>query len=455
MKELPVEFAARMKRLLGEEGFRLYADSFLQDAVRSFRVNTEKISVQDFAEIDPFSSEPIPYVETGFYLNYDKVGNHPFHHAGMIYVQDPGAMATAECLELQPDWWILDLCAAPGGKSSQLRNKLGEDGILVSNEIVPSRCKILTGNIERLGFRNTATTCLDPARIAQRFPETFDLIMVDAPCSGEGMFRKDDTAIQEWSVENVLHCAQRQKGILEQAVAALRPGGYLVYATCTFSLEENEMVVDDFLQKHPEFELIPVREVVRRHTDDGIRYDGCHCGNLHDARRFYPHKSRGEGQFMAVLHDTRPSVPRSIRANKAAGKLDPIVTDFLKDTLVEHDPEQVTLYHGTPVYASPALTWALEQVTAFSCGVTIGEIRKNYLQPHHQFFMAMGRHFKRQIELEPDSPELERYLRGEEISVQCENGWAVITTKGCTVGGVKVSAGRAKNHYPKGLRKLK
>ncbi len=452
MKTLPAAFAARMKRLLGEEEYSLYEASFDQNAVRAFRVNTEKISVEEFAKIDPFSSEPIPYVETGFYLNYDKVGNHPFHHAGMIYVQDPGAMATAECLDIRPDWWILDLCAAPGGKSSQLRNKLGENGVLISNEIVPSRCKILTGNMERLGFRSTATTCLDPARVAQLFPATFDMIMVDAPCSGEGMFRKDDTAINEWSEENVLHCADRQKGILEQAVTALRPGGYMVYATCTFSLEENEMVVDDFLRAHPDFELIPVGDMVRTYTDDGIAFDGCTCQNLHDARRFYPHKSRGEGQFMAVLHDTRPCVPRSAPTKKPAGKIDPVVIDFLNDTLVDYDLEQVSLYNGNPVYAPPAL--ALDKGVAFSWGVTIGEVRKNYLQPHHQFFMAMGRQFKRQIELAPDSPELERYLHGEEIAVDCENGWAVITTRGCTVGGVKVTTGRAKNHYPKGLRKL-
>ena len=451
MKHLPVEFAERMKQLLSEEEFRLYEESFQQNAVRAFRVNTEKISLNDFAAIDPFSSGPIPYVETGFYLDYDKVGNHPFHHAGMIYVQDPGATAPAECVDIQPDWWILDLCAAPGGKSSQLRNKLGENGILISNEIVLSRCKILTGNIERLGFRNTATTCLDPARIAKAFPETFDMIMVDAPCSGEGMFRKDDIAIKEWSVDNVLHCAQRQKQILEHAVTALRPGGVLVYATCTFSLDENEMVIDHFLQQHPEFKLIPVRDVVRRHTSDGIRFDGCTCENLHDARRFYPHKSRGEGQFMAVLQDTRPSAPRPAKAKKAPAKLDPIILDFLKDTLVSYDPEQVSLHNGNPVYAAPAL--ALDKV-AFSCGVTIGEVRKNYVQPHHQFFMAMGRQFKRQIELAPDSAELERYLHGEEIPVDCENGWAVITTNGCSVGGAKVVAGRAKNHYPKGLRKL-
>lgn len=452
MKELPLDFAARMKELLGEDGFARYAASLDEPAVRAFRVNTEKISLENFAQINPFSSEKIPYAQTGYYLNREKVGNHPFHHAGMIYVQDPGAMATAECVEVEPDWWVLDLCAAPGGKSSQLRNKLGEQGVLVSNEIVPSRCRILTGNVERLGFRNTATTCLDPARVARLFPEAFDLVMVDAPCSGEGMFRKDDTAIREWSVENVLHCARRQAGILEHAVAALRPGGFLVYATCTFSLEENEMVVDAFLQAHPDFELIPVREAVRACTDDGIAFEGCHCKNLTDARRFYPHKSRGEGQFMAVLHDTRPPRPRRPLPVRAAVKSDPAVLSFLDEVLTGYDPAHVSMYNGTPVYVTPEL--APDKGAAFSCGVTIGEVRKGYLQPHHQFFMAMGRRFRRQIELAPDSEELARYLHGEEIAVDCENGWAVITTCGCTVGGVKVVGGRAKNHYPKGLRTL-
>lgn len=452
MKELPVEFTDRMRSVLGEHEFQCYLDSFQESAVRSFRVNTGKISVEDFAAVNPFLSEPIPYVETGYYLDSEKVGNHPYHHAGMIYVQDPGAMATAECLKIEPDWWVLDMCAAPGGKSSQIRNKLGEEGILVSNEIIPSRCKILTGNIERLGFLNTATTCLDPARIAQLFPETFDLIMVDAPCSGEGMFRKDDTAIREWSVENVLHCAQRQKGIIEHAVSALRPGGYIIYATCTFSLEENEMLVDQFLREHPDFELVPVCEMVRLYTDDGISFEGCFCQNLYDARRFYPHKSRGEGQFMAVLHDRRSPSPRIDAGKRAAERSDPIVLEFLNDTLTSYDSRKVSQYNGNPVYGAPNIP--MGKGTAFSYGATIGEVRKNYIQPHHQFFMALGNRFKRQIELSADSVTLERYLHGEEIDVDCENGWAVITTQGCTVGGVKVVSGRAKNHYPKGLRKL-
>lgn len=451
MKALPAAFAARMKALLGEAEYAQYLQSFDQPSERAFRVNTDKISLAAFSAVNPFSAEPIPYVETGFYLGSEKIGNHPYHHAGMVYVQDPGAMATAECLPVQADWWVLDLCAAPGGKSSQLKNKLGPEGVLVANEIISSRCRILTGNVERLGLRNTVTTCLEPARVARAFPETFDLVMVDAPCSGEGMFRKDDVAIAEWSEENVLRCARRQQDILEQAFQTLRPGGYLIYATCTFSLEENEMVVDHFLRQHPELELIPVTDAVRAYTSDGIAFPGCHCQNLQEARRFYPHKSRGEGQFMAVIHDTRPGATRPVYRAKQAEKPDPVVLAFLQDTLTEFDPGRLAVYNGNVVYTAPG--FLPEKGLAFSGGVTIGEVRKNYLQPHHQFFMAMGRSFRRRIELAPDSPALEAYLRGQEIAVDCENGWAVITTAGCAAGGVKVSGGRAKNHYPKGLRK--
>ena len=250
MKELPLKYKERMKALLGAE-FENYEKALSEEPVRAFRVNTDKISLEDFQKINIFSSEKIPYVENGFYLNFDKIGNHPYHHAGMIYVQEPGAMAPAECVEIEPDWKILDMCAAPGGKSSQLRNKLDENGVLVSNEIIPSRCKILTGNIERLGLRNTVTTCMDTKKLARTFPQSFDLIMVDAPCSGEGMFRKEEIAIDEWSEENVKMCAERQREILENACLCLKDGGYIVYATCTFSLEENEMTVDSFLHSHP------------------------------------------------------------------------------------------------------------------------------------------------------------------------------------------------------------
>lgn len=450
MIALPIEYKERMKSLLGQE-FENYEKALNESPVKGFRVNTDKISSEDFNKLNIFSTEKIPYVENGFYLDYEKVGNHPYHHAGMIYVQEPGAMAPAECIDIQKDWKILDMCAAPGGKSTQLKNKLGENGILVSNEIIASRCKILTGNIERLGLKNVVTTCMDTKKLSKTFPETFDLIMVDAPCSGEGMFRKEEIAVTEWSIENVLKCAERQKEILENADKALKKGGYIIYATCTFSLEENEMVIDTFLENHPEFEIIPVKEEVRKATSDGIRFKGCKCSDINFSRRFYPHKNKGEGQFMALLHNTEPQSPSVVpKKSNSNEKPDKIITEFLNDTLLSYKADNVTMYNGNPVYFTP--DFSIKKGTAFSCGVTIGEIRKSYIQPHHQFFMAMGKDFKRKIELSPDSNDIKKYLHGEEIPVNCENGWAVITVNGCALGGVKVVNGTAKNHYPKGLR---
>ena len=449
MKKLPESYVNRMKAILGDE-YPLYEKALFDEPVKAFRVNTDKISVEDFAKIDGFSGGKIPYTENGFYLNYDKIGNHPYHHAGMIYVQEPAAMAPAESIDIKPDWKILDMCAAPGGKSTQLKNKLQEKGILVSNEIIPSRCKILTGNIERLGLLNTVTTCMDTAKLADTFPDTFDMIMVDAPCSGEGMFRKDENAIEEWSEENVKKCALRQAEILENAVKCLKNGGYIVYATCTFSLEENEMTVDNFLKNNPDFEIVPVKKSVIESTADGIYFDGCECKDIHFARRFYPHKNKGEGQFMAVLHHTGEKTAVYNTTRKTDIKIDKVITDFLDDVLDTYDKEKVTMYNGNPVYFTP--DFEVKKGTAFSCGVTIGEIRKNYILPHHQFFMALGKDFKRQIKLKHDSEEVTKYLHGEEIPTDCENGWAVVTVDGCTVGGAKVVSGIAKNHYPKGLR---
>ena len=449
MINLPEKFESRMKLILGDS-FNDYKKILEEEPVKAFRVNTDKISLTDFEKINPFGKERIPYVENGFYLGTEKIGNHPFHHAGMVYVQEPGAMMPAECIDIEKDWKILDMCAAPGGKSTQLKNKLGEEGLLVSNEIIPSRCKILTGNVERLGLRSTVTTCMDTKRLADTFPDTFDLIMVDAPCSGEGMFRKEEQAVSEWSEENVNKCAARQKEILENAVVCLKDGGYIIYATCTFSLEENEMIIDAFLKEHPEFQLVPVKDAVKECTCDGIRFDGCKCENIHFARRFYPHISRGEGQFAAVLKRTLPAYERKKANRIASDKIDPVVFAFLDETLEHYDKSKVRMYNGSPVYFRD--DFEIKKGTAFSCGVTIGEIKKNYIQPHHQFFMAMGKDFKRKIELGADSEEIRKYLHGEEIEADCEKGWAVVTTNGCSVGGIKVANGKGKNHYPKGLR---
>ncbi|MBO5210876.1 MAG: RsmB/NOP family class I SAM-dependent RNA methyltransferase, partial [Clostridia bacterium] len=429
MKQLPKEFENRMKNLLGAD-FELYFSELKNLPVKAFRVNTDKIGLEDFEKINPFSKEKIPYVKNGYYLDYEKIGNHLYHHAGLIYVQEPAAMAPAECVDIEDDWLLLDMCAAPGGKSTQLKNKLGENGVLVSNEIISSRCKILTGNIERLGLKNTVVTCMDTEKLASRFQNTFDLVMVDAPCSGEGMFRKEEIAIDEWSPENVQMCAKRQAEILENAVKALKSGGFIVYATCTFSLEENEMTVDAFLQKHPEFEIVPVNERVAKYTADGIKFEGCKCENIHLARRFYPHIAKGEGQFMAVLHHKGEKTENNFYSSMSK-KTDKTVIEFLNDTLTDYNPDFVGVYNGNPIYYNNRLPIA--DRTAFCCGVTIGEIRKNYILPHHQFFMALGDKFKRKINLSVESDELSKYLHGEEFDIDCPNGWAVVMVDGCAV----------------------
>lgn len=448
---LPVEFENRMKKLLGTD-YEKFAASYGDTPVRAFRVNTQKISEENFEKINPFGGEKIPFADNGFYFDFDGIGNHPYHHAGMVYVQEPAAMSAASSVEIQPDFKVLDLCAAPGGKSGQIASKLTE-GLLVSNEIIPSRCKILTGNIERLGFKNVITTCADVKRLASMFGEEFDLVVVDAPCSGEGMFRKDENAVKEWSEQNVKLCAERQTEILKHINGVVKDGGYLLYSTCTFSLEENEMCIDYFIKNHLEFSLVPVNEKVKNNTADGIKFHGCETENIEFCRRFYPHISKGEGQFVALMKKSggngivpkRKTVLEEIPKNEQK-----IVFDFLNDTLTNYNKNCVKKYKENIVYFEP--DFAVPSGIAFSCGVTIGTVKKNYIQPHHQFFSAMGESFKRKIELTVD--EAESYIKGNTIPCKCENGWAVVTVDGCTLGGAKAVNGTAKNHYPKGLRKF-
>ena len=289
---------------------------------------------------------------------------------------------------------------------------------------------------------------MDTSTLAEIFPHTFDMVMCDAPCSGEGMFRKEQSAIDDWNIGNVTACAKRQGEILNNAARLVKHGGYIVYSTCTFSLEENEMAVDAFLLRHPEFEICEATNRVKKCSENGINFDGCVCKNFHFARRFYPHRQRGEGQFVAVLKNTLVPTEKVTQSYKTKCT-DRCVFEFLDDTLENYSKENVLSKNGTPIYFTD---FDIKNATAFSCGITIGEIRKGYILPHHQFFSALGGSFKRKINLSADSTELQKYLRGEEISTALPNGWAVITVDGYALGGAKVVNGVAKNHYPKGLR---
>lgn len=453
---LPEKFEERMKALLGEEYERL-KEALELPAVKGFRANTVKISAEDFSELYGRELEKIPYVGEGFIpLSAEGVGRTPEHHSGMIYVQDPGAMATLSAVKIQKGALVLDTCAAPGGKASQLAAMVGDGGFVFANEYVAKRAKITVGNFERLGIRNAIITSLDTAEFPKMFEGVFDLVLCDAPCSGEGMFRKYTEALEEWSEENVLTCAERQKEILDNCAGAVKAGGYLLYSTCTYSPEENEMRVAEFLDSHPDFELAEVEDGLKKYTSDGIRaysekYD------LSLARRFYPHISKGEGQFIALMKRSENALVSSTFLYKSQEKAPSkdelsVVKKFFSENMT-HIPEGRLIKQGEGISILPS-HYPLPERSVFMAGVMAGEVRKGLFTPHHQLFSAYGLDFKRKENLKKGDPRIEKYLRGEEIeAIECkESGYVAVLYEGVALGGGKASGGRIKNHYPKGIR---
>ena len=468
--ELPTAFEERMKRLLGAEYGAFYDALCTESAVKGLRVNTHKVAVETFVQNAPFSLREIPYVRGGFIVSEDaQAGKHPYHHAGAYYMQDPGAMATVAALpdELRSrqNLKVLDLCAAPGGKTTQLASLCADrGGVVLANEYNSARSRILAGNVERMGLSNVCVTNLDSRNIATWYPEFFDLVVVDAPCSGEGMYRKNDKAILEWSPENVSACAVRQKEILENAAACLAPGGYLLYSTCTYATEENEEIVADFLSNHPSFRLSPCSANVVSHTANGIDVSHGKYPELALCRRFYPHVSPGEGQFVALLQrdgDDRVKGTTLKDAFVPLGKSDlALAQAFMRETVGCILPELGACGgNATAFPIREQLYFPLAPFGVVSAGVTLGELRKGRLIPHHHYFMAYGNDFAVQCVLDPNDEKTVRYLAGEEIATDFEAAGytAVLLRLGdetLTLGGGKSVGGRLKNYYPKGLRTM-
>ncbi len=449
---LPEKFKERMKNILGEE-YPAFEGALEAQSVRAVRVNTTKISTGDFLSKTALNPSPISYAPDCFIpASCEGIGKSPEHHSGMIYVQDPGAMATLAALNIEKGWRVLDACAAPGGKASHLASLIGDEGALLANEYVPKRAKIIVGNFERLGVKNAVVTSLDTARLSEMFSSYFDLVLCDAPCSGEGMFRKYDEALTEWSEENVLMCAARQKEILENCSRTVKAGGYLLYSTCTYSKEENEDVVAHFLAEHPEFTLCPVREELVKATRPGL--DG-----MVNARRFYPHVSDGEGQFLALMKkqensDNLPTILYKESVKFPSKEESSVIKKFIGDNfigeinarIIKSGEQFILLPHDLP----------LPNMSVFMSGVVLGEIKKGILFPHHQLFSAMGNRMKLKENLTKDDPRVTKYLRGEEIDTEItESGWCTVLYEGVALGGGKISGGKIKNHYPKGLRNNK
>lgn len=452
---LPQGFKEKLERLLGDEYPKL-EKALSAPPVRGVRIN--RIKTKKEITLPNAELLPLDYAEDGYIINGGEgIGNTPEHHAGMIYVQDPGAMSTVNALDVKEGWWVLDACAAPGGKSSQIAEKIGPTGFLLSNEYVPKRAKILVGNLERLGVTNAVVTSLDTSELPRLFCEAFDLVLCDAPCSGEGMFRKSDEALNAWSEENVALCAKRQREILENMVPLVKDGGYLLYSTCTYSPEENEMVVDDFLDSHKEFYITPIKEELYSATCDGIVPEGSKNHDLKMARRFYPHKSPGEGQFIALLKkQAKEQKKQTILYKEAALPLsksdEAVVNKFLKDIFFE-------VPHGRMIRQGEYIslithTCPLPPRSVFMPGVLLGEIKKGVFHPHHHLFSAYGHLMKRKINLKQGDERIQKYLRGEEIDVRGEvsDGFLAVCYEETTLGGGKCVGEKIKNHYPKGLR---
>ncbi len=422
---LPNDFINRMRNELGDE-FDAFLKSYYNPPYIALRVNTLKIDTKEFKRTYDFCGEEVLWCKEGFYYE-GKKGNHPSSVAGLFYSQEPSAMIATELADILPGEKVLDLCSAPGGKSTQAAAKLCGKGLLVSNEPIPSRAKILKENIVRMGIKNCVITNMYPDKLVKHFEGFFDKIIVDAPCSGEGMFRKDDIAIREWSVEHTLSCCDRQKLILDSAYKMLKTGGRLVYSTCTYSKEENEGVCESFTQKYPDMMLL-------------------------EKHRLMPHKIKGEGHFSAAFIKQGNAENVERKPIKTCDKaLERIYRDFEKENLNISLDGSITPF-GNTLYLAPKEIGSLDNLKCISAGLELGEVRKGRFVPSHHLCMALKKEdFKRTISL--DEEEIKAYVRGESINTDSEKGFgAMLYRKKYPIGWYKYSDGCAKNHYPKHLR---
>ncbi|MBE5926290.1 MAG: NOL1/NOP2/sun family putative RNA methylase [Lachnospiraceae bacterium] len=430
---LPEAFIDRMKEMLGDE-FEEFLTSFNDEKYQALRVNTLKVDKEDFYKASPFELENVKWCENGFYYNKtDTPGKHCYHEAGVYYIQEPSAMLPGELMEAKQGERILDMCAAPGGKSTHIASYMKGEGILVCNEIHPARAKILSENIERMGIRNAIVTNESPNSLAKIFNEYFDRIMVDAPCSGEGMFRKNEDACNEWSPENVAICAERQDEILSHAHKMLKPGGRIVYSTCTFSREENEGTIERFVEKYPEY-IIEKME------------------------RLWPHKVKGEGHFAAVLK--KEGNPANAKNGLKNGCEKGVNSKEYKDCVKFLDEalnikfEGVVVKFGEQIYLMPKDSPSLKGLKVLRPGLHLGELKKNRFEPSHSLALALTKdEVKQVVDLKSDDVRVNKYINGETFEYEAEKGWYLICVDGYSIAWGKLAGGIMKNHYPKGLRK--
>lgn len=457
---LPIEFEKKMKAFLGDE-WDDFLYSYDNNRFQALRFNTLKVQSPEermriLKTLKISSDKKVSWANEAYYFDENvRPGKHPYHEMGLYYIQEPSAMSAAALLAPKPGMRVLDLCAAPGGKSTQLATYLGDSGLLVSNEINTQRSRILSQNIERMGIKNAIVTNEDSFVLASHFPGFFNDIQVDAPCSGEGMFRKLPEAIEQWSMENVAICAERQKEILDNAAVMLKPGGTIVYSTCTFSKEENEDVIEYFLERHPDF-------------------------TLEEMERFWPHKVDGEGHFVAKLVrrgcvDTDLKADRKTKKNKNSknrkNETKPALTkenmkllsEFLDETISEDVAAWIKnsrlVMFGEQLYRLPDMEVDIKGLKVQRAGLHIGEFKKQRFEPSHSLALALKLNdAKNLVKLTCDNPQTIGFFNGQSVmlsdeqAAECKKGWALVCVDGYPAGWGKVNGAQVKNHYPKGLR---
>ena len=457
---LPIEFEKKMKAFLGDE-WDDFLYSYDNNRFQALRFNTLKVQSPEermriLKTLKISSDKKVSWANEAYYFDENvRPGKHPYHEMGLYYIQEPSAMSAAALLAPKPGMRVLDLCAAPGGKSTQLATYLGDSGLLVSNEINTQRSRILSQNIERMGIKNAIVTNEDSFVLASHFPGFFNAIQVDAPCSGEGMFRKLPEAIEQWSMENVAICAERQKEILDNAAVMLKPGGTIVYSTCTFSKEENEDVIEYFLERHPDF-------------------------TLEEMERFWPHKVDGEGHFVAKLVrrgcvDTDLKADRKTKKNKNSknrkNETKPALTkenmkllsEFLDETISEDVAAWIKnsrlVMFGEQLYRLPDMEVDIKGLKVQRAGLHIGEFKKQRFEPSHSLALALKLNdAKNLVKLTCDNPQTIGFFNGQSVmlsdeqAAECKKGWALVCVDGYPAGWGKVNGAQVINHYPKGLR---
>lgn len=437
-----LKFLNQMQKILFDD-YDKFLDYLKKDAIKGIRINN--LLVDDVDEVIkklPFKTEKLNFLDSGFKLNevYGGVGKLSLHHAGAFYVQEPSAMVPVCALDPKPGDRVLDLCAAPGGKSTQIASMLNNEGLLFANEINKSRCNILMSNLERMGVENAIVFSKRPADLCADFCDYFDRVLVDAPCSGEGMFRKNPDAIAHWSIEHTKGCSLRQQEILDLAAQTVRPGGILVYSTCTFSTVENEEVIKWFLEKNSDFRLEPIDICFGEKS----KFDNI-ISNASYVRRIYPFHG-GEGQFVAKLKregNTSIDFRKSINYSKVKS-----FSQFWEQTFDEPIPKIISVNDKIMIVPDN-----MPKIKGFLiAGIFAGRLKNDRFIPNHHLFKCKIKIKQNKLlNLSLSDKETLSFIRGEEINTNCK-GYCGVRVEGIPVGFGKASNGKLKNHYPKGLR---